>query len=106
MAEATERRLLDELGVRSPLHFIYKFRYQASYQELGSEHELCWVYVGRVDEFQLKPNPLELAAWKFVEPSEIDQLMADPDQPLTPWFRMEWNALQGRYRNEVSDALI
>lgn len=106
MAEATERRLLDELGVRTPLHFIYKFRYQASYQGLGSENELCWVYVGRVDEFQLKPNPLELAAWRFVAPPEVDQLMADPDQPLTPWFRLEWDALQGRYRNEVSDALI
>jgi isopentenyl-diphosphate delta-isomerase len=106
MAEATERRLLDELGVRTPLHFIYKFRYQASFQGLGSEHELCWVYVGRVDEFQLKPNPLELAAWRFVTPAEIDRLMADPEEPLTPWFRMEWDALQGKYRNEVSDALL
>ena len=106
MAEATERRLLDELGVITPLHFIYKFRYQASYEGLGSEHELCWVYVGRVEEFQLRPNPLELAAWRFVEPSEVDQLMADPDEPLAPWFRLEWNTLQDRYRKEVADALL
>ncbi len=105
MAEATERRLLDELGVRTPLHFIYKFRYQANYQGLGSEHELCWVYVGRVDEFQLKPNPLELAAWRFLAPSEVDQMMEDEMEPLTPWFRMEWESLQGRYRDEISDAL-
>ncbi|MFW6340039.1 MAG: isopentenyl-diphosphate Delta-isomerase [Wenzhouxiangella sp.] len=105
MAEATERRLLDELGVRTPLHFIYKFRYQAGYENLGSEHELCWVYVGRVDEFQLRPNPLELAAWRFVTPEEIDRLMADPGERLAPWFRMEWETLRGKYRAAVADAL-
>jgi isopentenyl-diphosphate delta-isomerase len=105
MAEATERRLLDELGVRTPLHFIYKFRYQAIFEDLGAEHELCWVYVGRVEEFQLRPNPSELAAWRFVEPEEIDRLMGVPGEPLSPWFRMEWEALRGKYRAAVAEAL-
>ncbi|NDY97016.1 isopentenyl-diphosphate Delta-isomerase [Wenzhouxiangella limi] len=105
MAEATERRLLDELGVRTPLHFIYKFRYQAGYEDLGSEHELCWVYVGRVEEFQLSPNPSELAAWRFVEPDDVDRLMNDPNKLLSPWFRMEWEALRGKYQAAVAEAL-
>jgi len=105
MAEATERRLLDELGVRTPLHFIYKFRYQADYEGLGSEHELCWVYVGRVDQFQLSPNPLELASWRFVSPEDLARMMTNPGEHLTPWFRMEWEALQGKYQAAVADAL-
>lgn len=105
MAEATERRLLDELGVRTPLHFIYKFRYQAGFADLGAEHELCWVYVGRVEEFQLRPNPNELAAWRFVAPEEIDRLMDVPEARLSPWFRMEWEALRGKYRAAVAEAL-
>lgn len=105
MAEATERRILEELGVRSPLQFIYKFRYQAHYEDLGAEHELCWVYVGRVERFQLRPNPSELAAWKFVTAEEVDQMMAAPDARVAPWFRLEWQALRGEYSAELANAL-
>lgn len=105
MAEATERRLLDELGVRTPLHFIYKFRYQARFGDLGSEHELCWVYVGRVEAFQLRPNPSELAAWRFVDAEQVNRMMADPESDVAPWFRLEWQALQAEYREVASAAL-
>ena len=105
MAEATGRRLLEELGVRTPLHFIYKFEYQARYRDLGAEHELCWVYVGRADEFQLRPNPSELAAWRYVEPELLDRMMADSAENVAPWFRMEWQALRGEYRQAMEEAL-
>lgn len=105
MAEATERRMLEELGVRSPLNFIYKFRYQASYEDLGAEHELCWVYVGRAERFQLRPNPSELAAWKFVTADEIDRMMLVEGERVAPWFRLEWQALRDTYRRDVQAAL-
>jgi isopentenyl-diphosphate delta-isomerase len=105
MAEATERRMLEELGVRSPLHFIYKFSYQANYKDLGAEHELCWVYVGRAERFQLRPNPSELAAWKFVSAAEVNQMMSSSDERIAPWFRLEWRALTGAYLDVVEEAL-
>ncbi len=98
MGEATERRLREELGLSVPLHFIYKFRYQASYQGLGSEHELCSVYVGRAEAGQLAPNPSELAAWKFITPAEVDAMMDTGEMPVAPWFRLEWQALTGDQR--------
>lgn len=94
MDEATERRIEEELGVSARLEFIYKFRYQARYQDLGSEHELCWVYLGRTRPDQLRPNPEELAAWQFLPADQIDALTADPNEPVAPWFRMEWQALR------------
>ncbi len=105
MAEATERRMIEELGVRAPLHFVYKFRYQESYENLGAEHELCWVYVGRAEPFQLQPNPAELADWRYLSAPEVDALMADPAAAVAPWFRMEWRTLNERYREVVQDAL-
>lgn len=105
MAEATERRILEELGVRSPLHFIYKFRYQANYEDLGSENELCWVYVGRIERLELRPNPSELAAWKFVTAEEVDQMMRAQDARVTPWFRMEWKALRADHLEAVQRVL-
>jgi isopentenyl-diphosphate delta-isomerase len=41
IAVAAARRLQDELQTDSDLEFVYKFIYQASFGELGSEHELC-----------------------------------------------------------------
>jgi len=105
MAEATERRIFEELGVRAPLHFIYKFQYQARFGDAGSEHELCWVYVGRAESFQLQPNPNELAAWEYRDPAEVDRMVADEQALVAPWFRLEWQALRGRYREEVEAAL-
>ena len=94
MEYATQRRLAEELGVKTSLEFVYKFKYQAQYQDLGSEHELCSVFVGRVDPVQVRPNPSEVAAWRFVSPEEIDALLSDPDARITPWFRLEWQELR------------
>ncbi|MEN1728877.1 MAG: isopentenyl-diphosphate Delta-isomerase [Pseudomonadota bacterium] len=92
---ATQRRLSEELGVTTELEFVYKFKYQAQYLDLGSEHELCSVFVGRVDPAQVRPNPSEVAAWRFVTPEQVDQMLSKPDGMITPWFRMEWGELRG-----------
>src|SRR5207245_10104221 len=44
---AIHRRLREELGVSCPLHFLFKFQYQAQFDDSGAEHELCSVYIGR-----------------------------------------------------------
>ncbi len=49
MQVATERRLQQELNTAAALEFIYKFEYQARFGNLGSENELCWVHLGRVE---------------------------------------------------------
>ena len=46
MELATERRLAQELGMTSDSHHLFTFQYQAPYLDLGSENEVCWVYVG------------------------------------------------------------
>ena len=48
MEIAVARRLQDELHVQATLEYVYKFSYQAKYQDLGSEYELCHVLPGNV----------------------------------------------------------
>lgn len=98
MAEATSRRLQQELGIHCPLHFLYKFEYQASFGDEGSEHELCSVYLGRSDESVIA-NLNELEDWRFVEPAILDQEMHGQSEPFTPWFKMEWQEVRSRYRD-------
>src|SRR6266404_4379559 len=49
MEAAIHRRLIEELGVRCPMQFLFKFRYQAQFDAARAEHELCSVYVGRIE---------------------------------------------------------
>lgn len=102
MEEATGRRTEEELGLKAKLEFIYKFQYQARYGPEGSEHELCWVYLGSTQQTSLRPNPSEISAWKFLEPAQVDTLVADKDAPVAPWFRLEWQALRSEHADRLA----
>ena len=47
MEAAIHRRLHEELGLRCPLHFLFKFQYQAQFDATGAENEFCSVFIGR-----------------------------------------------------------
>lgn len=99
---ATQRRLEEELGVAADLAFTHRFQYQAQYDAAGAEHELCSVYVGRIDR-DPNPNPLEVADWRWIAPSALDEWLSERPETLTPWFKLEWEALRsGRYAQILS----
>ena len=100
MEEATGRRLRDELNVEAELEFVYKFTYSAMFGELGSERELCHVFLGAV-ETEVRPNELEIAEVRFVSIAELSELMRARPDDLTPWFKLEWQALSTIYRDSL-----
>lgn len=93
MEAATTRRLKEELGIRSELEFVYKFRYHASYGRLGAEHELCWVYVGRSEDAVIA-NRNEIAATRFLTAEELRRELVALPERYTPWFKLEWHRLE------------
>jgi isopentenyl-diphosphate delta-isomerase len=101
---ATRRRLKEELGVEAPLRFTHRFRYQAQFSAEGAEHELCSVYVGRIDG-DPKPNPQEVSDWQWISPSALDEWLETNPQNLTPWFKLEWAALRSGEHAETMKRL-
>jgi len=101
MAEATARRLEQELGASAELEFVYKFTYRARFGEAGAEHELCWVYLGR-SLAEPVPNETEIAALRYVAPAVLDRELASRGQRFTPWFRMEWQRLRDDYAERLA----
>ena len=93
MELATERRLHQELGMRCPLRFLFKFEYHADYRGLGAEHELCWVYSGTCTE-PVRANATEIEAWRFVTPAELDHEITTHPERFTPWLQLEWERLR------------
>lgn len=101
MEQATRRRLKDELNIGSELEYVYKFSYQASYGELGSEHELCWVYLGRTDS-PVVINETEVAESRYIAPDALNRELADNPLHFTPWFRLEWECLTTEHRGRLA----
>ena len=98
---ATERRLQDELNVSATLEFVYKFAYQASFGELGSENELCSVYLGRLAG-EPKANATEIEATRFITAGDLsDELAANPNN-FTPWLKLEWQCLTEEFAETIA----
>lgn len=100
MDEAVHRRLAQELGMTAELEFVYKFIYHAEFGEHGSEHELCWVYVGRATS-EANPNVSEVAAWRWLTPSELDAEIGEAPERFTPWLKLEWERLKKDFADRL-----
>src|SRR6202035_3969755 len=65
MEDAIQRRSRQELGVVTQFQFLYKFKYQVPFKDIGAEHELCWVFVGQSNE-PIQVNENEIAGWRYI----------------------------------------
>jgi len=101
MEAAIHRRLDEELGFACPLHFLFKFQYQAQYDAVGAERELCSVFIGRCNG-QVRVNPAEIAAWRWISIAALQAEMAGPEgAAFTPWFRLEWERVWREHRADL-----
>ncbi len=101
MEDATRRRLHEELGISCPLHFLFKFQYQAQFDATGAEHELCSVFVGRSDA-PLVINRGEIQDFRWISPDVLQREMSGSDRTkYTPWFMLEWECVWRDHRPAV-----
>ncbi len=103
METAVQRRCEQELGFRTPLKFLYKFEYAAQFGELGTERELCSVFVGNYHGTP-KVNETEIQAWRWLPQNELQANLSDPALNYTPWFRLEWQRLREEFADEIPTA--
>jgi len=93
MEQAIHRRLYEELGLRCPLQFLFKFQYQAQFDAAGAEQELCSVFVGRTSD-PVRIDPSEILAWRWIRPAALQAELASAGaERFTPWFVMEWERI-------------
>lgn len=100
---AAVRRLQEELAVSTELELLYRFRYSASFGSIGSEHELCKVFIGSVDtRYPIRANDNEVAEWDWVPIAELEARIAGQPQQFTPWLLLEWDKFrEDDYRDIV-----
>jgi isopentenyl-diphosphate delta-isomerase len=98
---ATSRRLQEELNIGADLEFVYKFIYQAGYGDVGSEHELCSVYLGRLRDVA-RANTTEIDALRYVAADELQREFVTSPEHFTPWFKLEWQHLNDHHVESLS----
>ncbi|MDC3393867.1 isopentenyl-diphosphate delta-isomerase [Luminiphilus sp.] len=106
LAQSTTRRLREELNLEAPLKYLYKFQYHARYEAaLGSEHELCSVFLGHV-QGRPKPkfNQTEIADTVWLPITEVNEWLSNDQISTTPWFALEWKQLQDDHAAELKRA--
>lgn len=103
VAGAAPRRVREELGLDADLTYLYKFEYQAPFGDVGSEHELCYVYAG-LSRGQPAADPDEIAAVRYVSPADLTrEIAAHPDR-FTPWMKMEWERIRADFPGAIPPA--
>jgi isopentenyl-diphosphate delta-isomerase len=90
METAIHRRLYEELGLACPLQFLFKFQYQAQFDSVGAEHELCSVFIGRSGG-RVSIDHNEISDWRWVSTERLAEEMGGAGaERFTPWFSLEW----------------
>ena len=86
MAAATRRRLREELGIGCDLTFLFKFQYAVRFAAMGSENELCSVFIGR-SRMQPTIDRDEINAWRWIGRDALDaEIAARGAEMFTPWL--------------------
>lgn len=88
--DAAQRRLMEEMGIDTPIEYRFSFLYKASFDNGLHEHELDHVFFGAWSG-PAKPHPEEAEDWKYIS---LDALAADMQRNpelYTVWLRTCWD---------------
>ncbi|MGI9202823.1 MAG: isopentenyl-diphosphate delta-isomerase, partial [Woeseiaceae bacterium] len=83
------------------LEFVYRFTYQAAFGELGSENEMCHVFLGFLAE-EPQANETEIEALRYVSAASLDQELVAMPEVFTPWFKLEWEHLKSEFAETLA----
>lgn len=84
--KAAERRLFEEMGIKTKLKKVFKFIYESKFDKNWGENEYDWVFVGEY-KGKVNPDPNEIAEYKWIDLEELRKDIKNNSQIYTPWFR-------------------
>jgi len=81
-------RILHEIGVCCDrISYLFKFRYQVEYKNIGAENEICDVFVAKdIKNGDISPNESEISEFRFLHISELKEEIHENSETYAPWF--------------------
>lgn len=96
LADAVHRRLDEELGMKSEFVYLYTFDYFARFGDVGSEREMCSVFIGRSTD-PVRADPGEVAEWRWMSAADLDRALRERPDEHTPWLKLEWPEVRAAF---------
>jgi isopentenyl-diphosphate delta-isomerase len=94
-ADAAQRRLREEMGLRCELEPTFTFIYRVELDDGLWEHELDHVFVGRTDQEPV-PDPGEVEGWRWSEVDQVAREVEEHPERFTVWFRIAFAEVMAR----------
>lgn len=82
---AAKRRLIEEMGIRTPLEIISSFIYKTEFENGLIEHEFDHMLVGRYND-EVEVNPMEVMDYKWINITNLNEEVSKHPDEFTVWF--------------------
>ncbi len=92
LAEATSRRLMEEMGMTCEMHEVYTFIYKAPVGQGLTEHEFDHVWIGRSDDTP-QINREEVESWKYMSLNDLKDDIENHPEHYTEWFKITFEEM-------------
>ncbi len=93
LAQATARRLKEEMGLSCDMHEVFTFIYKAPVGLGLIEHEFDHVWFGQCDTAPTI-NTDEVASFKYMNLDDIATDMKDHPEQYTEWFKISFEEVR------------
>lgn len=88
-----KRRLMEEMGIKTKLKYVFNFIYQFKYNKTWGEHELDHVFTGTYDGV-VSANPMEASGYEWIGVSDLKRDIKKSPRKYTPWFPIVLSGLK------------
>ena len=85
--QAGNRRLMEEMGIKTELKELFSFIYKAPFDNGLTEHELDHVMIGYYND-EPNINREEAESWKWMSIDAVKEDMKNHPELYTVWFRI------------------
>lgn len=85
--DAAKRRLYEEIGIITNLHFVFSFTYKAELENQLIEHEFDHVFIG-FSNSQPILNPNEIHSYRYISFNLLKSEITNRPDKFTVWFRL------------------
>ena len=110
--QCAKRRLKEELGIKCKLlKYLFKFKYKAIYKNIGTENEICKVFICNYNG-DIQPNKKGVSEIKWESINKLKNHIKKNSNKYTPWFKIAFTYLKTQsakcplQRSEARPALL
>lgn len=87
LKDAVNRRLKEEMGMKSKTEFAFSFVYKANFENGLTEHEFDHVFFGTTDDLP-KPEKSEVKNWKYMDIKLLKKDLKKNPHHYTAWLKI------------------